>query len=346
MNKCIEVINVLAPTRICDCGGWTDTWFAGHGKVFNIAVYPCAEVQLKIFNELFENGKRVVIHAENYGDRYALDLNGDGFDRHPLLEAAIKYMGIPENIAIEANIYSEMPVGCSVGTSAAVTVAMIAALDAITPGRMSAHEIALAAQKIETEMLGQQCGIQDQICSAYGGICYMDMYQYPHASVSKLNIPQDFRCELERRLALIYLGKSHSSSAIHKEVIELLEKGNDAQQRLEPLRKSAEHAKNAVTNCDFQGLAMAMNLNTQAQESLHGKLVSDKAWKVINIVKNYGICGIKVNGAGGDGGSLTILCDESSHKKREMLKEIEKQVTGCISIPIYINDNGVRVWKS
>ena len=30
------VITASAPVRICDCGGWTDTWFAGHGRVFHI----------------------------------------------------------------------------------------------------------------------------------------------------------------------------------------------------------------------------------------------------------------------------------------------------------------------
>jgi D-glycero-alpha-D-manno-heptose-7-phosphate kinase len=342
----IEVVNAVAPTRICDCGGWTDTWFADHGKIFNIAVYPCAEVQLRVSRNPFEDGHRVLIHAENYGERYAPNLGGDGFDRHPLLEAAIKFVGIPDDLSFEVNIFSEMPAGCSVGTSAAVTVAMIAALDALTPSYMCAHEIALAAQRVETEMLGQQCGIQDQLCSAYGGICFMDMYKYPYASVSKISVPQDFRCELERRLALIYLGKTHSSSNVHRQVIEHLEKGKDAQSLLEPLRKAAESAKAAVTRCDFNGLGEAMMLNTQAQEMLHPKLVSDRAWEVIEIAKSHGVQGVKVNGAGGEGGSLTILCGESSHRKREMIKDIEDRIPSCVAIPIYINEYGVRVWRS
>ena len=43
------IINSVAPIRICDNGGWTDTWFAGHGKIFNIGVYPYAEVQIAVF---------------------------------------------------------------------------------------------------------------------------------------------------------------------------------------------------------------------------------------------------------------------------------------------------------
>ena len=44
-----RIINSIAPIRICDNGGWTDTWFAGHGKVFNIGVSPYVEVQIAVY---------------------------------------------------------------------------------------------------------------------------------------------------------------------------------------------------------------------------------------------------------------------------------------------------------
>ena len=39
-------ITVSAPTRIADLGGWTDTWFAGHGVVCHIAVWPGVDVTI------------------------------------------------------------------------------------------------------------------------------------------------------------------------------------------------------------------------------------------------------------------------------------------------------------
>ena len=38
-------------------------------------------------------------------------------------------MNIPNDVALEASIYSEAPAGASTGTSAAVTVALIGSLD-------------------------------------------------------------------------------------------------------------------------------------------------------------------------------------------------------------------------
>ena len=128
-------------------------------------------------------------------------------------------IGVPSNISIEVTIYSSAPQGCSTGTSAAVSVALIGALDALTPGRQTPGEVAVTAHRIETERLGLQSGIQDQLSSAYGGICFIEMYQYPKASVSKLDIPNALWWELESRTFLIFLGQSHESSEVHKQVI-------------------------------------------------------------------------------------------------------------------------------
>jgi len=337
------IINSVAPIRICDNGGWTDTWFAGHGRIFNIGVYPYAEVQILVYPD-HEQEERIIINAENYGERYAV-VPEKHWDRHPLLEAAIEYMGVPENLSFEVSLYSEAPGGASTGTSAAVTVALIGALDRLTPGRMTPHEVALAAQKIETELLGQQCGIQDQLCSAYGGINYIEMYMYPHASVSQIQVPNADWWELERRLALVYLGKSHRSSDVHDMVIRGLEDAGPDCQQLEDLRVTAKKSRDAVYAADFSALGSAMTENTQAQIRLHPGLVSPEAQRVIEIAQAHGALGWKVNGAGGDGGSVTILANDLSQAKRAMLREIEQENRLFKNIPIYLSRYGLRVWK-
>ncbi len=340
----LRVINSVAPIRICDNGGWTDTWFAGYGRIFNIAVYPYAEVQIEVYP--FRDQKdRIFIHAENFGERYTVAPAQKTWDRHPLLEAAIEYMKIPRDMAFEVTIFSEAPSGGSTGTSAAVTVALIGALDQLTPGRLSPHEVALAAQRIETEMLKQQCGIQDQLCSAYGGISYIEMFNYPHASVSSVIVPNAIWWELERRLVLIFLGKSHSSSQIHEMVIRELEKAGPDSPKLEALRQTAPRSRDALYAGDFKALGQAMIENTEAQRRLHPKLVSADVDKVVEVAKAHHVLGWKVNGAGGEGGSLTLLCGDQSCEKRSMIKAIEGIDPLFRNVPIYLSRQGLRVWE-
>ncbi len=341
----LRVICSAAPIRISDFGGWTDTWFAKYGLVLNIAVYPYAEVQIRVFAR--DSGRPPVsIHAENYGERFTLESVGGAYDRHPLLEAALEYMGIPHDIALEISLFSEAPVGCSTGTSAAVSVALIGALDWLTPGRLTPHEVAKSAHRIETEFLRQQCGVQDQLASAYGGINFIEILDYPHAIVSPILLPNSIHWELERRLSLVFLGQSHSSSKVHEKVIAELEAAGPDAEKLGPLRETPVLARDALYAGDFHALGQAMIQNTDAQIALHPDLVSPRHQTVIDVAWEFGAVGWKVNGAGGDGGSVTILSELESATKREMLRTIQQKLETAQNIPIYLSRFGLRVWES
>lgn len=340
----LRVISSVAPIRIADFGGWTDTWFAKHGRVLNVAVYPHAEVQIRVFKR--NDRKPVAIYAENYGERYTLESVGGTYDRHPLLEAALEYMGVPREIALEIAIFSEAPVGCSTGTSASVSVALIGALDRLTPGRLTPHEVARSAHRIETELLKQQCGVQDQLASAYGGINFIEILDYPQSIVSPIQLPDTLYWELERRLSLVFLGQSHSSSKVHEKVIKELEAAGPGAQKLEPLRQTPVNARDALYAGDFAALGRTMIENTDAQANLHPDLVSPRHQAVIDVAGQFGALGWKVNGAGGDGGSVSVLSGTESAKKRKMLRAIQEAVPGTENIPIYLSRFGLRVWES
>ena len=207
------------------------------------------------------------------------------------------------------------------------------------------HEVAAAAQYIETDMLGQQCGIQDQLCSAYGGINYIEMFQYPHASVSQIQVPNPIWWELERRLVLVYLGKSHVSSKVHEMVIQGLENAGPDCKQLADLRTTARKSRDAIYSGDFIAFGQAMNENTEAQSRLHPELINADAARVIEIARAHGALGWKVNGAGGEGGSVTLLCNESSCTRRSMIREIEQENPVFRSIPIYLSRYGLRTWE-
>lgn len=54
-----------------------------------------------------------------------------------------------------------------------------------------------------------------------------------------------------------------------------------------------------------------MQANTEAQAGLHQELVSEAAWAVIDLARSCGALGWKVNGAGGPGGTVTLVCPGS-----------------------------------
>jgi D-glycero-alpha-D-manno-heptose-7-phosphate kinase len=287
-----------------------------------------------------------VLNAENYGERYAIVPGQMGPARHRLLEAAIEELAPPEEYALEIAIHSEVPAGASTGTSAAVTVALIGALDGLTPGRLTPHQIAYRAHRVEVERLGLQSGIQDQLCAAYGGLNFIEMTSYPLASVSRIQVPDATWWELERRLILVFLGKTHSSSAVHEQVIAGLEQAGGGAAPLEALRRAAERARDAVDAGDFAALGQAMIDNTTAQHTLHPALIGSEARQLIALAQEHGAIGWKVNGAGGEGGSVTLLCGASASERRSLLRTIAETNPLFQPIPIYLSRIGLRVWES
>jgi D-glycero-alpha-D-manno-heptose-7-phosphate kinase len=340
----LGIVNAAAPIRICDNGGWTDTWFSGNGKVCNIGVSPCVEVQIRVRPSQAQRD-RIVLAVENYGDRYGFD-PGSLPGRHALLEAVVDDVGLPDGLSVDITVGSEMPAGSSTGTSAATAVALIGALDHLTPGRMSPHEIACAAHRIEVERLGLQSGVQDQLCAAYGGINYIEMPRYPHATVTPIPLPDATWSELERRLVLVFLGGAHVSSEMHERVIEDLVHEGEGSPHLEELRCAAERARDALRAFDLARLGRAMSDNTEAQSRLHSGVVGTAARTAIDVAASHGAWGWKVNGAGGEGGSITVLCGPEQRDRRELLRALREADPLFEVVPTRLARHGLRAWRT
>src|SRR5215216_3787160 len=305
----VLTVRASAPTRMCDNGGWTDTWFAEFGTVFSIAIEPRVHVEVVARRR---EGSRppVVIDVRASGDRYTPDgIESGRWGLHPLLEASIAEMALPADTSVEVTIESTAPQGGSIGTSAAACVALIGALDGLTPGRLTLADVARAAWRVETVRLGQQSGVQDQLAAAFGGINLIHIDAYPRARVTRLDIAPWITAEVERRMLLIYLGAPHDSSAVHEEVIANLSQPERAERPtpLDALRDMAQRSADAVVAGDFEALGRVMTANTEAQRRLHPRVVSARADRVIAAAMRHGALGCKVNGAGGDGGTVTLL---------------------------------------
>jgi D-glycero-alpha-D-manno-heptose-7-phosphate kinase len=329
------VIEVSAPVRICDNGGWTDTWFGGPGRILNIAVRPGAEVSIRPA----DGPHLVLLNAQNFGERYQVVPGVPRLARHPLLEAAIDAFPPPVGMQVEIVVSSAIPAGCGTGTSAAVAVAMLGALGALHPEELSPHDVAYAAHRLEVDILGMESGIQDQLCSALGGINYIEIERYPAATVHSMPMWE----ELGSLLTLVFCGRPHQSSDVHRQVIEGVRRlGSDM---FTGLRDAAVAARDAVLSGDLEAFGQAMIANTEAQHSLHPKLVGPEAAQVMEIAQQQGAIGWKVNGSGGDGGSVTILSPNQGVKEAV---ELHVTVSGGDQrvLPIQLSPVGLQVHRS
>ena len=339
-----RTVTATAPVRTCDCGGWTDTWFARHGAVFHVAVNPGVRVVVRADGAAAGPLPPVVLLAENYGDRYAFVPGSRPWVRHALLEAAIESVGVPSGMAIEVSVRSAVPPGASTGTSAAVCVALIGALRALWGKSAGPDDLVRAAHAVEVDRLGQQSGVQDQFAAAHGGINFIEIHEYPKASRRAVAASEAVRAALDEQLLLVYLGRTHRSTAIHEEVIRGLDRpGSGGRAALDDLRLAGAAARDAVEADDLAALGEAMRASTEGQRRLHPSLVGADAQRVITAVAGRGALGWKVNGAGGEGGSLAILCPPGVGERAAIEAAITQASSTCQVLPTALAQEGLDV---
>ena len=132
---------------------------------------------------------------------------------------------------------------------------------------------------------------------------------------------------------------------MHRHVLRELERMGPDSAPLNALRAAATRARDAVLTGDFDALGHAMRDNTDAQAALHADLVSAEAWRMIDIAAAHGAIGWKVNGAGGDGGSITLLGGGHSARTTAMIRAIEQESPAFKHIPTTLSRDGLRVWS-
>lgn len=291
---------------MADVGGWTDTWFAGHGAVCSVAVGPGARAEVRVVPG--RPGPPVRLRTPDLPE----------VARHPVLDHAVAAavagrapgaLG-PEGVGLDVEVRSAVPPGSSVGTSAAVLVALVAALDAVTGGGLDADAVARSAFHVETVRAGRESGVQDHVAAAHGGVGWIEV-EHPTWRHRPVGLPPGTAGALGRRLVTVHLGGGHDSSALHRLVIARAEAGDAAVvSALAELRSLAGAARDRLAAGDLDGWGAVLTAATAAQARLHPGLVTADAAAVAALARAHGAAGAKVNGAGGAGGTVTLVAPD------------------------------------
>jgi D-glycero-alpha-D-manno-heptose-7-phosphate kinase len=292
-----RAVRAEAPVRVADVGGWTDTWFGSPGRVCHLAMGPGVVVEARLVEVepgVVPSWDPLVAHA---------------------VDAVLETAPLADGLGIELTVSSGVPPGSSVGTSASVLVAVVSALDALVGDGSIASDgpsgIAELAHRVETERAGREAGVQDQWAAAFGGAELLSINPYP--SVARTPVPLDPStvAELDERLVTVVF-EPHDSSTVHGHVITDMTTcssvGHDrSRQALRDLSVLAGDAAAALGAGDLDRWGAVLTAGTEAQRHLRAELVGAAHERAIALASAVGATGWKVNGAGGEGGSLTIL---------------------------------------
>jgi D-glycero-alpha-D-manno-heptose-7-phosphate kinase len=284
-------------------------------------------------------------YATTFQLRSGEDLNRLRIEHSVLHSVVTRHLPADWNGIIE--VTSPIPPGSSLGTSASVGVALTTALRTVAGLACPPRLVAVFAHEAETSA-GLQSGVQDHAAAAFGGVSLIDV-DYPKFAVRRLTLSDTVLAALEDQLVTVFLGRSHHSSSIHDRVIRRLTSLGSAVDapELAQLRLAAASAASALRADDLSAYGRALDASVEAQRTLHPDLVDSVAQQLISMSQRHG-GSAKVNGAGGDGGSVTLLAPAALGARRLFDADLHRTVEsigGAVTLALKPALRGVTVEK-
>ena len=273
--------------------------------------------------------------------------NGDWTD---YLLGALEVSGLDKTIGLCVSVYSDLPVGASVSSSAAIQVAMLKALREGFNLVISDENIAKLAQKAENEYVGVQCGLMDQMVISVGkqnsallfdiqsgkteNLEFFDNVNVLtiHSGVSrklKDNAYNDRRASCDRAC------KDMGISSLRNATLSDLSKVKNYDDRIKSQHVISENLRvlecvKALRDNDTKLFGKIMN---EGHKSLSKDFCvsTEKMDTMVTFSQDFGALGARMTGAG-FGGCIVVLAD------RECAKNLVPELTNLIKGTWLVSD--------
>jgi D-glycero-alpha-D-manno-heptose-7-phosphate kinase len=326
-----------APVRVDAAGGGTDCppYSVDHGgAVVNFCVKHYARASL----EVLPDTTRVEIVSRDFNCAIeavqVLDLAIDG--ELDLLKGIARRMR-PE-WGFRLTVSSDVPPGSGLGSSGAVSVAVVGLFDAAMQVTRSHTDTARLANEIERIDLGYPGGDQDSYGPALGGF---NLLTYPvggGTQVKKLTLSSETLAELESRALLVYTGEPHLSGSIHQDIKEgYAQADSPVVQAMHELKRIGFACAEALEQGDLDRFGRLLDENWQAHQRLHPSCNCEQLEKLYTALSGH-VSGGKTCGAGGGGCILFLARPGETAWVQERAEALGGQV-----LPVKIDDEGLVI---
>ena len=329
-----------APARVDPAGGGTDAppYCVEHGgAVVNFSVARHAYVSF----ERLPKGHGVILysHDQRTGVQAASvkDLKYDG--RVDLLKAFARRL-LAADEAFLMVTQSDIPQGTGLGVSGSLGVAMVGAIARAQGMAMARNDLALLANEIERNDLGNSGGSQDSFGAAMGGIKLITYQKGGGSRCEPIKVSAGTRGQLERDSLLIYTGDVHLSGSIHVDIRKSYEQPDSPTVRaMDNLKAAAQKMARALEVGDLDGYVDALNCARINHYALHPSCDSDTLRKYFSALSPY-IRGGKACGAGGGGFILVHTKTECRKDSIQTAESLGGMVWTC-----QLDDTGLTTWE-
>ena len=288
--------------------------FGEHAVVYGYSAICCAiDLRTRVH---VEHSDYIIIDS-------SLGITGLNLEIHPYVTKVIEKMQeITEIKGVKIKIESDIPVGSGLGSSAAVTIASIQALNELFSCNLEAKDIAIIGHDIEKQVQGN-ASPTDTYVSTMGGVVMIPERK-------KLN-------SLDCAIVVGNTGKFSSTKELVANVGNLREEfPNIIEPILTSIGDMSHLAEEFVNIGDYSTIGKLMNVNHGLLDAIGvgGAELSE----LVYTARNSGAISAKITGAGG-GGCIVALANGIDAKNiAQAIRD-----TGAEAIITRNTDKGVRL---
>ena len=327
-----------SPVRVSFFGGGTDlaAYYTRYGgAVLNTTIDKYVYVILSA-----NRGDALQITSSDYRTFYRLS-NGE-----PLLwesgelslpRAVLHHFGIHENLSMF--IASEIPPGTGLGSSSAVTVALVKGVSATIGLHLSPAQVAEIACEIEIDKMGMPIGVQDQYAAAFGGFNWME-FDSEGVTVTPLQLPAETIKRLEASVLLMFTGTARNSSDIlSKQQQSSKERKPQVIEALRAVHELALRARELLLAGQVDAFGRMLDEAWQHKKQFASGITNPIIDRAYELARQNGALGGKIAGAGG-GGFLILYCEPDATDR--VATALEEEI-GLRRMDYHFETDGARV---
>lgn len=277
--------------------------FGEHAVVYGETAIACAvDLRTRVRAEVSDS---VVIQSQ-------IGRTGLDFEKHPYISSVIEKIRkiVPIN-GVFLEVDSDIPVGSGLGSSAAVTIASLGALNDLFGCGLSFSEIAKLGHGIEIEVQGV-ASPTDTYVSTFGGV---------------VTIPD--RRKLRGLECGIVIGDTGVFSSTKELVTNVRMLRESYPELIEPLMASigriSKIGESLVLAGDYSSIGRLMNVNQGLLDALGVNVL--ELSKLIYSARRAGAFGAKITGAGGGGCMVALTAPDKCWQVGEAIAKAGGKVT-------------------
>lgn len=334
------ILRARAPLRLSFGGGGTDVppycdERGGAVLCASINRYACASI--------VPGGERFEVRSLDYDASISYGIDDpfvyDG--QLDLAKAVLDHFRRTDGFTegLEIHLHNDAPPGSGLGSSSAITVALVRALSEYLRRPLDPYEVAELAYRIERVDVGIKGGKQDQYAAAFGGFNFVEFHR-DAVVVTPLRLRPETVCELEYSLVFAYVGGQRLSAHIlEKQVRNYETRQEEAVQALDRLKALAYEMKALLLRGRLRDFGAVLDEAWENKKHLADGISNPRIDEIYEEAKKAGALGGKVSGAGG-GGFMFFFCEPRRRfAVQDSLRKMEAQL-----VQFSFVEDGARAW--